>query len=761
VNNITPNRRALEFRATGAECFGFLILRFFLVVVTFGVYLFWASSAWKRWVAEHTYVHDKPLIYHSSFADFVLFFIVRALLTFLSFFAYLPWAIVKGHRYDWRHTTVADGRNCRFDGSGLGYIGVKLLGLLLRVVTLNFGAAWAVAMTMRWEQEHLKIGGERVQFDGTGGQLFIRSLVGFILTLFTLGLYRPWHMVAMEKWKAEHSHVALGTDTSPVEADAFDAAIAKAATDRRTWYGLGALTAALVMFVLLGKGAAIIHNWFTDDPAIPANSPSAAAGEEEDNLGGDAEPMEGSELWSWHANHRIIVTPFVTSSIVYVGSTDGNAYAVRDGGSPAWKTNVGWVVGSPALAAGMVYIGTNRGVAALDATAGKVRWTRELRGGMCAPTTSAPTPSGSRVFVSTSCGSLYALDAETGKVAWTFSTGDLGSNVAGNLTPAMSRPVVDGGLVFVGSRSGKLFALDTATGKKRWEFRTSGGVVSTPAVGNGLVFVSAGGNESSLVSSPVFADGVVFVGSTSPTLHAVHASDGTPAWQAQLQQPLDRKVERDGAIHGDRNQNVVHAFAAATGAKQWAVSKGQVGTGTPAIDSRCVYVGNYDGTVWALDRTDGSQRWTFQTGGRAAGSFRMESHLIAPPAAANGNVYVSSTDQFLYVLKGCPAGIPPPPHAMAAAQSIPPAQIGTPLNSSGLPLDCSPTALERLEKPALRLKRNEIYARHGRVFQSDDLRQYFSSQPWYRPDPNFQDTSLSAEERACVARIKAMEVSRE
>jgi hypothetical protein len=33
----------------------------------------------------------------------------------------------------------------------------------------------------------------------------------------------------------------------------------------------------------------------------------------------------------------------------------------------------------------------------------------------------------------------------------------------------------------------------------------------------------------------------------------------------------------------------------------------------------------------------------------------------------------------------------------------------------------------------LEIMRNEIYARHGWVFNRSDLRNYFESQPWYRP----------------------------
>ena len=35
----------------------------------------------------------------------------------------------------------------------------------------------------------------------------------------------------------------------------------------------------------------------------------------------------------------------------------------------------------------------------------------------------------------------------------------------------------------------------------------------------------------------------------------------------------------------------------------------------------------------------------------------------------------------------------------------------------------------------LKILRNEIYARHGRIFKTDYLRNYFMDQPWYSPDP--------------------------
>lgn len=41
--------------------------------------------------------------------------------------------------------------------------------------------------------------------------------------------------------------------------------------------------------------------------------------------------------------------------------------------------------------------------------------------------------------------------------------------------------------------------------------------------------------------------------------------------------------------------------------------------------------------------------------------------------------------------------------------------------------------LKNLSLEELRLARNEIYARHGRSFQAEDLKQYFSEKSWYEP----------------------------
>ena len=59
----------------------------------------------------------------------------------------------------------------------------------------------------------------------------------------------------------------------------------------------------------------------------------------------------------------------------------------------------------------------------------------------------------------------------------------------------------------------------------------------------------------------------------------------------------------------------------------------------------------------------------------------------------------------------------------------------------------------------LRVLRNEIYARHGRVFKDVELQKYFESQPWYKANPDFKDDQLNEIEAANLVKIKEAEES--
>jgi YARHG domain-containing protein len=53
----------------------------------------------------------------------------------------------------------------------------------------------------------------------------------------------------------------------------------------------------------------------------------------------------------------------------------------------------------------------------------------------------------------------------------------------------------------------------------------------------------------------------------------------------------------------------------------------------------------------------------------------------------------------------------------------------------------------------LRLLRNEIYARRGRVFRTDWLQQYFYSQAWYEPKEDFKDEEITGTDKTNIETI--------
>ena len=62
------------------------------------------------------------------------------------------------------------------------------------------------------------------------------------------------------------------------------------------------------------------------------------------------------------------------------------------------------------------------------------------------------------------------------------------------------------------------------------------------------------------------------------------------------------------------------------------------------------------------------------------------------------------------------------------------------------------------DEAALRLMRTEIYARHGYIFKSDDLRNHFEAQSWYKPvTSDVSKISLSEIEQLNVSLIKRVE----
>ncbi len=193
----------------------------------------------------------------------------------------------------------------------------------------------------------------------------------------------------------------------------------------------------------------------------------------------------GSKLWSYSTGLYVRSSPTASNGVVYVGSWDDSIYALNaKTGAKLWSYPTGSFVESPIALDGVVYIGSDK-VYALNARTGALLWTY-TPGGLV---DSSPAVAAGIVYVGSDDKNIYALDANTGAKLWSFTTG-------GELH---SSPAVANGVVYVGSNDGNIYALNAILGTELWRYPTDGGVYSSPAVTNGMVYVSTYGNTSGTI----------------------------------------------------------------------------------------------------------------------------------------------------------------------------------------------------------------------------------------------------------------------
>ncbi len=96
--------------------------------------------------------------------------------------------------------------NSYFDGGLFQYIGYRILGFLVTVLTFGICLPWAYTMIYKWRIKHTVINGKRLYFDGTALQLFGNWIKWWFLTVITFGIYGFWVFIKLEQWKTKHTH---------------------------------------------------------------------------------------------------------------------------------------------------------------------------------------------------------------------------------------------------------------------------------------------------------------------------------------------------------------------------------------------------------------------------------------------------------------------------------------------------------------------------------------------------------------------------
>ncbi|MCU0725717.1 MAG: PQQ-binding-like beta-propeller repeat protein, partial [Planctomycetes bacterium] len=325
-------------------------------------------------------------------------------------------------------------------------------------------------------------------------------------------------------------------------------------------------------------------------------------------------PLRKSTRWVFEAEGPLEAAPLVHGDRVFVTGRDQWLYCLSaDDGEEIFRVSLGLFGDSGVSAAAVgrfVVAGTSRGESlGIDASDGRVRWRRVVGEGVSADLC-ADGPR-SRVLVTEGRGTVLALDAITGAVAWS----------SGVAAAPNSRAVPWGNRVYVGSYDRRgVVALDAGDGSEAWTWSVRAPVAGSPAAGEaGLCFGAEDGGVYA-----VAADG----------------TGGRKLFEAKAVVKSAPEVDGDDIFVASVDGCVSRRSLAASGGTEWETGLGGVVLGGVTVAGDRLYAGTVAGKLFCLDRETGGVRWVFATEGK----------IVARPVVRDGTVYLASMDGRLYAI---------------------------------------------------------------------------------------------------------------
>jgi outer membrane protein assembly factor BamB len=387
--------------------------------------------------------------------------------------------------------------------------------------------------------------------------------------------------------------------------------------------------------------------------------------------------------WTFHTHGEITSSPAIVQGVVYVGSNDGNLYAIdQQTGAEKWKfPTEARIASSPAVANGLVYFSSYDGnFYAVNTATGKLQWkfgipgerrfaATHLHGSLPAGETmpdpfdvylSSPVLWNSAVYFGSGDGNIYALDAATGNLKWKFQTGNV----------VHASPAIAGGKLYIGSWDSYFYALDAATGKDLWRFKTG----EDPDIHN----------QVGIQSSATVANGIVYFGCRDSNFYAVDAATGKQRWAHNNKGSwvISSPVVQDGKVYFATSDSALFLILdAQTGAPIDSIKFHWPFFSSPSIAGNILYLAGHDGKLVAIDLASRKPIWTFQTEGSrknlaaltkpdgspnygaaftsnfyddmlvGIGKTRSVGTILSSPVISGNAIYIGSADGNLYALE--------------------------------------------------------------------------------------------------------------
>jgi outer membrane protein assembly factor BamB len=330
--------------------------------------------------------------------------------------------------------------------------------------------------------------------------------------------------------------------------------------------------------------------------------------------------LKVEKLWSYsfegNKHLRLALRVAVADGVAYAAGVDGEVVAMSaDKGRKLWSTKTKLPLSAgPGVGEGIVVVGASNGfLLALDAKTGKERWRHRMSSEVLA----MPTLAAGIVIVRTVDGHLVGLDATNAEQRWTVE-----QNVPKLSLRGTAPAYVAGDLAIAGFDNGRVVAVEIASGDTHWDT---------------LVGAPRGKNELERlvdIDAPVRVMGEdVFVTGYQGRVAMLGRDTGQIWWARDFSSYRGFTVEGDALI-ASSSEGLVVAMRRTDGTVEWEQARlRQRGLTAPAVDGDAVVVGDYQGYLHWLNRTNGDLMARTSTDG---------DRITNAPLVVDGRVYVQT-----------------------------------------------------------------------------------------------------------------------
>jgi outer membrane protein assembly factor BamB len=205
----------------------------------------------------------------------------------------------------------------------------------------------------------------------------------------------------------------------------------------------------------------------------------------------------------------------------------------------------------------------------------------------------------------------------------------------GGLSLVEFPPAIGYGRLYVATNAGRVVAVNTLTGKHAWRYKSHRCNASSPAVNDYKVYVTFLNRPPCNARGGRGIDGEVV---------AFAVGFGRIQWRTKIGPSETSPLVADGLVYVGDWRGTVYALDERNGKIRWRFKTRGAIKGAVALSGKRLYVGSYDGHLYCLGARSGRLIWRVASQPRLGHNGRFYS----TPAAAYGRVYIGSTDGKVY-----------------------------------------------------------------------------------------------------------------